>query len=410
MEDPLVFRRAVHSRSSNGVLIMLTVAASRDHRRQSKDPQLRRLSLQFLHNQLHNLESLRLDNYLILTTKRFCTRGLQRRCVHACGWSTLWAGANLTAWDMRSSDMFLMWARQWRYVARTLEMGFDVLRLDTDVHFMRDPFSFLRRVPLDVAMVGQHDFFGRRERPRCTRKADMSGVCGTTTRGDLNIGIVFFRARSLAALTIVDATWRAIDSKLRGVRGRAHRDELIDQVVMRRVIDQRARQKAWDVVPGERWFGRPTPFLTRAWDEHQRVALAPDWLFGRGCLTQARDVHAGAPRSSSLLAELVGVHFVYAASVKRLRFFDAVGWTSPNRSYPACSMRHRFEGHTLLMSHTFADESPTPTTLACGIGACCATIGRIESARFETTDGVPTSHPDHAQQLEGCNDYQLFFD
>ena len=31
--------------------------------------------------------------------------------------------------------MFLMWAQQWRYIARALEMGYRVLRADTDVYF-----------------------------------------------------------------------------------------------------------------------------------------------------------------------------------------------------------------------------------------------------------------------------------
>ena len=63
--------------------------------------------------------------------------------------------------------MFLMWAQQWYYIARSMALGYRVLRSDTDVYLAEDPYPILRG-PLfaKFQMVVQHDFFGARERPR----------------------------------------------------------------------------------------------------------------------------------------------------------------------------------------------------------------------------------------------------
>ena len=39
--------------------------------------------------------------------------------------------------------MFLMWAQQWRYICRAMELGYRVLRADTDVYFAEDPYPIL---------------------------------------------------------------------------------------------------------------------------------------------------------------------------------------------------------------------------------------------------------------------------
>ena len=40
--------------------------------------------------------------------------------------------------------MFLMWAQQWRYICRAMELGYRVLRADTDVYLAEDPYPLLR--------------------------------------------------------------------------------------------------------------------------------------------------------------------------------------------------------------------------------------------------------------------------
>ena len=40
--------------------------------------------------------------------------------------------------------MFLMWAQQWRYICRAMELGYRVLRADTDVYLAEDPYPLLK--------------------------------------------------------------------------------------------------------------------------------------------------------------------------------------------------------------------------------------------------------------------------
>ena len=49
-------------------------------------------------------------------------------------------------------------------MARALELGYSVMRADTDVYFSEDPYPILRG-PLfgRFEMVSQHDFFGARD-------------------------------------------------------------------------------------------------------------------------------------------------------------------------------------------------------------------------------------------------------
>ena len=77
-------------------------------------------------------------------------------------WTDLWHDhAGLQPWGLRAGDMFLMWAQQWRYISRALELGYRVLRADTDVYFAEDPYPVLQG-PLmaQYAMVVQQDFGG----------------------------------------------------------------------------------------------------------------------------------------------------------------------------------------------------------------------------------------------------------
>ena len=91
---------------------------------------------QFLLNLLANLRALRRDHYLILANKRLCLRLQHDFCEPTCVWSSLWDDhPGLNPWGLVPGDMFVMWAQQWRYIARALELGYRVLRADTDVYF-----------------------------------------------------------------------------------------------------------------------------------------------------------------------------------------------------------------------------------------------------------------------------------
>ena len=120
----------------------------------------------------------------------------------------------------------------------------------------------------------------------------------------------------------------------------------------------------------------------------ERVALAPDWLFGRGCLTHVRapenllaaaGADAGgascrAPERTPGLATLapgpsagmlVATHFVYSMALKRKRAFRAFGWDfgdGRNRSTTAayngaagsCWKRN---DRAILLGHTFFTQT-----------------------------------------------------
>ena len=116
-----------------------------------------------------------------------CVRVLQsQHGLYNCAWSSLWTEhPGLPKWSLAAGDMFLLWAQQWRYIARALELGYSVrvrrvvvvvvlvavlcrgclgccccgaqrqrvlsrgfrpqvLRTDTDVYFAECPFRLLR--------------------------------------------------------------------------------------------------------------------------------------------------------------------------------------------------------------------------------------------------------------------------
>jgi hypothetical protein len=101
-------------------------------------------STDFLLNLLANLRALKRDHYIILSTQRLCLRLQRRHCEFSCVWSSLWENhPGLPGWGLLKGDMFLMWAQQWRYIASALELGYRVLRADTDVYLAEDPYPIL---------------------------------------------------------------------------------------------------------------------------------------------------------------------------------------------------------------------------------------------------------------------------
>ena len=106
---------------------------------------LRTISVDFLLNLLANLKQLGIGHYLILTTEPLCRKLQQEHCEAACVWTELWhEHPGLSPWGLKAGDMFLMWAQQWRYICRAMELGYRVLRADTDVYLAEDPYPLLR--------------------------------------------------------------------------------------------------------------------------------------------------------------------------------------------------------------------------------------------------------------------------
>ena len=533
LEVPGVFEAALKARAPDKELIFLSVGDTRDHRRQYKDPSLRTISIDFLRNLLANLKGLGIGHYLILTTETLCRRLQKEHCEVSCVWTSLWhTHPGLSPWNLKPGDMFLMWAQQWRYIARAMELGYRVLRSDTDVYLAENPYPILHG-PLfkHFEMVVQHDFFGARERPRCdftggqaARHWNAKGergslpACGRRNPGLalLNIGLTYLRSRAGGGVhAVINSTWARFLDRLAGppskpahLRGGVDSQALIDQPFMRSVVNDLAvadprysppkRSNEWAVIPGTagdvydprtpcalgdtdacatvKAERRRTAFLVQtvrppagsfgggaSSAPGEFVALAPDWLFGRGCLThlrapmallrlarakEARNGHCAAlpggqqpsqnghvplaPGPASGL--LVATHFVYSMALKRKRAFRAFGWDladGRNRSFPStddsCFKRsHR----AMLFGHTFFDQTRHTKSVLCALPSdgddnddpacpCCAGLGTMQELaggrtprgfRLETTGGSAFSSPGHFQALEGCNDYQMFWD
>ena len=218
---------ALNARAPSKELVFLSVGDTRDHRRMNKDPALRTISMDFLLNLLANLQTLGIEHHLILTTKKLCRKVLQaEHCLYNCAWTSLWHERtdDLKRWSLKEGDMFLMWAQQWRYISRALELGYRVLRADTDVYFAEDPYPVLQG-PLmaQYAMVVQQDFGGPLGgRPSCPqgRSGGAAGACGVH-RGSalLNIGLVYVRSGAAGgAFAVINGTWARFLSLLSAPR------------------------------------------------------------------------------------------------------------------------------------------------------------------------------------------------
>ena len=186
---------------------------------------LRTISIDFLRNLLANLKQLGIGHYLILTTQALCGRLQREHCEYSCAWTSLWHDhPNLAEWSLKAGDMFLMWAQQWRYISRALELGYRVLRADTDVYFAEDPYPVLQG-PLmaQYAMGVQQDFGGPLGgRPSCPqgRSDGAAGACGVH-RGSalLNIGLVYVRSGAAGgAFAVINGTWARFLSLLSAPR------------------------------------------------------------------------------------------------------------------------------------------------------------------------------------------------
>jgi len=114
-------------------------------------------------------------------------------------------------------------------------------------------------------------------------------------------------------------------------------------------------------------------------------------------------------------------------ALKRKRAFRAFGWDlgdRRNRS-AAASSRSCFDRSNLAMlfGHTFFDQMVDTKSVLCSMPhgdapacSCCTGLQTLRSTpsrgayRLESTGGSGFSSPSHFQMLEGCNDYQLFWD
>mmetsp|Transcript_26202 Transcript_26202/g.72171 ORF Transcript_26202/g.72171 Transcript_26202/m.72171 type:complete len:372 (+) Transcript_26202:328-1443(+) len=355
-------------------------------------------------------------------------------------------------------------------------------------------------------------------RPACeqpSHRAEGSAVapgmltCGVRKRhlALLNIGLVYLRSSPGGGVySVINETWAHFLRKLSGpvskpkhLGGKPDSQALIDQPFMRRVVNELAVEDArshppkkaveWSVIDGGSAAHyavgstcilssqsscegvhaqrNRTAFLAQLVKPRlrplsrdalagraERIALAPDWLFGRGCLTHVRRpmalLQAALPKHEWRDAQrsacvpgavqpapgaaggiLVATHFVYSKALKRKRAFRAFGWDlgdSRNRSdLGSCWSR---SDEAMLFGHTFFKQMDTKTVLcamptedapAC---SCCHDLPSLlmlesslgtaaatpDAARLESSSKQAIRMHGHFAAMEGCNDYQRFWD
>ena len=348
---------AARARASDKELMVLAVGDTRDHRRMHKDPALSQVSVDFAINLVENLAALGLRNYLMLTSSAQLCDELRRDAdVDGCAHSSHLTDREkeLQRWGLKPGDMFLLWAQQWRVVQRALEAGYSVMRVDSDVVFLEDPYLALRGPLLSpFAMVSQTDVFDLGTRPRCdagsgvttepghpdVKRCDSSSLKG---QPQLNIGLVYFRRSAMAddgpTLGVIKDMLAAFTAKLLGDvqvndDGDPIAEALLDQPLFREAVSERVRLgSGWKVASGSSGevyagngsdgdgAGDECPHARTTCDaiaaERRRTDIAfaalgssegselaagaPDWLFGRGCVKTVAD----APRALAHLRSI----------------------------------------------------------------------------------------------------------
>ena len=359
---------AARARASDKELMVLAVGDTRDHRRMHKDPALSQVSVDFAINLVENLAALDLRNYLMLTSSAQLCDELRRDAdVDGCAHSSHLTDREkeLQRWGLKPGDMFLLWAQQWRVVQRALEAGYSVMRVDSDVVFLEDPYLALRGPLLSpFAMVSQTDVFDLGTRPRCdagsgvttepghpdVKRCDSSSLKG---QPQLNIGLVYFRRSAMAddgpTLGVIKDMLAAFTAKLLGDvqvndDGDPIAEALLDQPLFREAVSERVRLgSGWKVASGSSGevyagngsdgdgAGDECPHARTTCDaiaaERRRTDIAfaalgssegselaagaPDWLFGRGCVKTVADAphalaHLRSIRSTNAPASIDG--------------------------------------------------------------------------------------------------------
>ena len=349
---------AARARASDKELIVMAVGDTRDHRRMHKDPALSQISVDFAVNLVENLAALGLRNYLMLTSSAKLCDELRRDaqidgCVHS---SHLIDHPKLELWNVKPGDMFLLWAQQWRVVRRALQSGYSVMRVDSDVVFLEDPYLALHGPLLSpYAMVSQTDVFNLGTRPKCEADAELApetnhpGVArcglkrldpnGEEIKTQLNIGLTYFRRSAMSddgpVLGVLNDMLSAFETKLGGEvakddEGNAITEALLDQPMFRSAVAVRAAASGgWRVASGAGgavYADGECPHSPATCEainaqraradisyvavnprtspkdgtRSELIAGAPDWLFGRGCVKTVLDAKSALSHLRSL--------------------------------------------------------------------------------------------------------------
>ena len=108
------------------------------------------------HNLLLNLYALHIKHNVVIGSDAAVCDSLGRRlrafgsplpgCAHSSYLRNSSLAASLSRWHIHEEHVFHLWWQRWRYVCRSVALGFNVLFLDTDISLRVDPYPLLHAV------------------------------------------------------------------------------------------------------------------------------------------------------------------------------------------------------------------------------------------------------------------------
>ena len=338
-------------RKEDDELIVFAVGDTRDHRRVTKDPAIATISTDFVANVALNLKAMGIEHYIVLASSKKLCDTLKTRYNEAfgaygsCGFSSAYTDNihQLKKWNLEVGDMFLLWMQQWLFVSQAMESNYGVMRVDSDVVFLEDPYKIINGALMGpFRVISQTDLFAANTRPTCTRKMDRMEATSTEERkrysaalGNnmvlcddavpnalLNIGLIYFRKSTVVPHkeTALYEFFVKLNEKFQSIlqdqNGDGNAERLLDQPIFREVMNQFFVGNFKVAIAGEKMtsmyqhntcphddtneceiiqkerkltaisFVEISKQLKNVGDAivPELVLGAPDWFFGRGCL------------------------------------------------------------------------------------------------------------------------------
>lgn len=447
LHDTITKQAFFDSRVSTNELIVFAVGDTRDHRRVSKDPALSSISTDFIANVILNFKAMNINHFVVLASSAELCHTLQVRYpqvfdMFSCGYSSAYYNFNLKKWNMKKGDMFLLWMQQWLLVSEALQQGYGVMRVDSDVVFLENPYTILHGPLLKpFRIITQTDLFGPETRPICTKLAKKIGslqLCkDNVPNALLNIGIIYFRSSENHFETPLYEFFKLLNNKFINMLRRSdggNAEKLLDQPIFRdimsslyhgtfKVVQSDVDSVYVDKCPfsdlecrdieNER---KKTAFSFVEIRKDQKTELlagAPDWLFGRVCLRAfangAQSIYSipgpedivqypvcpnekkqlYAPGKSNRGGGLVAVHAVYTKAKKRVDAMKILGWwhleeKMNSTKFDNCERGEQKNG--IILTHTYFRQNPSGyRAFACAgqaRGGCPCCVGLPEETKL----------------------------
>lgn len=259
------------ARKEDDELIVFAVGDTRDHRRVTKDPAIATISTDFVANVALNLKAMGIEHYVVVASSKELCETLKTRYAEvfgeygSCGFSTAYTenAQQLEKWNLKVGDMFLLWMQQWLFVSQAMEYGYSVMRVDSDVVFLEDPYKIINGPLMSpFRVISQTDLFAANTRPKCDRKVDKATLTEERKRYSaalgndivlcddavpnalLNIGLIYFRKSTLTPHkeTALYDFFVKLNGKFQSIledqNADGNAERLLDQPIFRDVMNQ----------------------------------------------------------------------------------------------------------------------------------------------------------------------------